>query len=363
MNMAKNVNMKGESERHKRRKESKTCRHNNNGNNNNNKQQQQQQQQQHTWHLSTPVFAAVLDPSFPPCGFQVMADEAAAAPESPGGASAAASVAQSDLAGPLQPFLESVRPTLPAGTVKQNDRWLGWTKAACDRAGGPQQYLLARYSTTALRQSFADSLWSMFPPEETTTYHWSEALPFIRDEERSSAPAFHLHVAAFGFGAHCSTKTAPEVHVAHRLAEEIVTDGFVTAGENLLVNIALSGEHCTLQRPWPGSCTLGVQAVGYCKGQARMNTLLCMLSCAIDNGLCLGDVTPKIQQTVSRINCQAPYFASKREELFVNFKLSARGSIRKPPHVMTWVDSLMKLRKAGDADAGGIIKAWNQACR
>ena len=46
---------------------------------------------------------------------------------------------------------------------------------------------------------------------------------------------------------------------------------------------------------------------------------------------------------------------NKRDMLFQNFRISVRGSIRRPPHVLTWVSALAKTRE----DPAVVIKAWN----
>jgi hypothetical protein len=62
---------------------------------------------------------------------------------------------------------------------------------------------------------------------------------------------------------------------------------------------------------------------------------------------------PKLYDSILRIEVHRVEFASKREELFANFKLSHRGSIRKPPNVLTWVFALGKLqRNQAEADTG-----------
>jgi hypothetical protein len=52
---------------------------------------------------------------------------------------------------------------------------------------------------------------------------------------------------------------------------------------------------------------------------------------------------PKLYASILKIEVHRVEFASKQEELFSNFKLSHRGSIRKPPNVVTWVFALSKL--------------------
>ncbi len=51
---------------------------------------------------------------------------------------------------------------------------------------------------------------------------------------------------------------------------------------------------------------------------------------------------------------------SKRDEWRLTFKKSIRGSIRKSPSVMTWVQSLSNLSTWGETDTPGLVKDWNR---
>ena len=69
---------------------------------------------------------------------------------------------------------------------------------------------------------------------------------------------------------------------------------------------------------------------------------------------------PHLHDSVRRLHAYITHFVSKRDEIFENFRLSARGSIRKPPNCLTWVSALLSLQNAGDKDSSSIIKTWNQ---
>ncbi len=71
-------------------------------------------------------------------------------------------------------------------------------------------------------------------------------------------------------------------------------------------------------------------------------------------------VHPTLYTTVKKIFCYCLTMPDRRAQMFLNFRLSNRGSIRKPPHVFSWVFSLEILMKEnGDADATNVIKVWN----
>ena len=66
--------------------------------------------------------------------------------------------------------------------------------------------------------------------------------------------------------------------------------------------------------------------------------------------------------SIREIRAYRTKFVSKREEIYENFRLSARGAIRRPPNCLTWTSALLSLQSAGDQDAGLIIKGWNSVC-
>ena len=129
-------------------------------------------------------------------------------------------------------------------------------------------------------------------------------------------------------------------------------DGFLTNTEPLhITELMVSAEQYNL----------GVHSIGYIKGQARMTTLLCILSRVIDISVVpsMQQSLPKLYESSRTIWCYRFHFESKRAELFANFFTSARGAIRKLPNTLQWVASLKKLSTTEEAGATTIIKAWN----
>lgn len=72
-------------------------------------------------------------------------------------------------------------------------------------------------------------------------------------------------------------------------------------------------------------------------------------------------VHPKLYHSVRSLNCVCLAYSNTKEEIFGNFKLAGRGSIRKPPSVISWVVCLKKLKNRGESDAAQVIRQWNQA--
>ena len=85
-----------------------------------------------------------------------------------------------------------------------------------------------------------------------------------------------------------------------------------------------------------------------------------VLSRSQDNVDQLAKYAPKLFNTSRQIHAQFLHWVNLRAQVFHRNKIDARGSIRKPPNVISWTISLRKLRAAGDKDAGDVIKAWNQ---
>lgn len=71
-------------------------------------------------------------------------------------------------------------------------------------------------------------------------------------------------------------------------------------------------------------------------------------------------VHPVLFESLKKIYCYPFAFENLREAMFINFKLSNRGAIRKPPNLITWMHSLEELREnCGDQDVNAIIRMWN----
>ena len=72
---------------------------------------------------------------------------------------------------------------------------------------------------------------------------------------------------------------------------------------------------------------------------------------------------PVLYQSIREINCCNMVHKSPREQLFYNFKLGGRGSIRKPPNLIDWTLSLRHLAaRAGEKDTGNVVRMWNSQC-
>ena len=86
---------------------------------------------------------------------------------------------------------------------------------------------------------------------------------------------------------------------------------------------------------------------------------LLILNHTPQDGCSLERYHPKLWASTRRIYAKLVVWNNLRDQIFHRNKIDARGSIRKAPNVISWTISLDKLRRAGDKDAGAIIRAWN----
>ena len=282
-----------------------------------------------------------------------MADSAPGTPPGGPAPSVKGPDATSSVASELAPFVEQV--AVRETTV---NKLLDMVTAGLSITAGSLTYLNNRYATPAQQQEFAEKLFLAVPCDGTVTYSWSK-LPEVQSDAQSLTPANIVHPACFAFtGEELSVKPAPDLSTSLRLADEILRDGFVTSGEPILVTQPASLRNGSIRCPWTHVGDMIPQCLGYLKGQARMTTVLAIVSMCMDKEIDLMESCPKLVQTLQRVHVQSIVHATPSEAMFFNFKMSVRGSIRKPPNVITWVLCLQKLKVL---DAGATIRAWNQS--
>ena len=122
------------------------------------------------------------------------------------------------------------------------------------------------------------------------TYCWDRSL--------SNGDKASIHIAMFSFSEHASAKSAPEMLVTMKLVEQVVLDGFITLMDELKITMPHALLQDALPSPTSPPGTLGAQTIGYIKGQARMNMLLCLLSLVLDDGVDLVQVHPILYETI-----------------------------------------------------------------
>ena len=147
-------------------------------------------------------------------------------------------------------------------------------RKALQEHGGPQQLLLKKLPTEEDRVEYAKILWEMFSPLETHPPALDfMQLPTHHPEHQDSAPGI-VHLASLDFTQNCSLKGPPSLKVSLQLLEEIVTDGFVSAGEPILVTAI--PKDTVPDGPWKQDHLhdiIGAFGLGFVKGAARVCTL------------------------------------------------------------------------------------------
>ena len=146
------------------------------------------------------------------------------------------------------------------------------------RCGGPAPYL-QRLGQPEL-DDFAKYLWEEFPEKDDVVYHHDDPIPSVKEDDLGSEVPVTVHVASLGFSPDCSLKPAPGADLFSQLSAQILQDGFVTAGDPLLVVQSRGPANSTkVAQLWSGDTgqPLGTFSVGYLKGMARATTALALL--------------------------------------------------------------------------------------
>ena len=140
----------------------------------------------------------------------------------------------------------------------------------------------------------------------------------------------------------------PGKNVSEKLIDEMSVDGFMSAGEPLLVNqpAELLDNSVTMLPDF---------SLGYIKGQARMNTLFDDLYDLYKAGVKKEDLEATHYTFWNA--CRAIYAlpldkGSKLEDALVNMKVSCQGSIRRANNVIQTVVIIRELSKHGMPDFG-----------
>ena len=157
-------------------------------------------------------------------------------------------------------------------------------RKALQEHGGPQQFLMTKMPFEDDWVEYAKILWEMFSPLETHPPALDVMqLPMHHPGRQDSAPGI-VHLASLDFTHSCSLKGAPSLKVSLQLLEEIVTDGFVSAGEPILVTAIQ--KDTVLDCPWKQDHpedTIGAFGLGFVKGAARICTLHAIILVALED--------------------------------------------------------------------------------
>ena len=226
---------------------------------------------------------------------------------------------------------------------------------------GPMQYLMQRYPTVEDKRTYMNKLWKLIPPLPEKKYE------FLVDIPAGQNDTMNIHIACLNFDPAHSPREPTRSNTCLELLDNILTDGFVTDRDPLIVctggpeKIRARGNVAS-EMPWAegSAAALPAFSVALQKGSARVATLHLVLSICLDDEVDLQQVAPAVWHSMRCLQFYNVAFSTLREQTFNNFKLSARGAIRKPPNVVSWVIMLTRMATAGDKDVGTILRTWNR---
>ena len=241
-----------------------------------------------------------------------------------------------------------------------------------DMFGGPEQYLNQRFASSAQKIEFGKRLLHEFPLRDDTLYHMSSVLELVDEKHIGDSTCMKLHVSSFSFHPKASLQGTPTASRTKELVDFIVTQGFVTEGDPIRVK-----QSPQVQGVAPAAWVkfsigpddvripaqtdqLPMQSVGYKMGNARMKTLLMILSIAFDEKVDLKKSHPALYDSVLKINALAVHHSNARLELFSNFNASLKASMKKAPNLLTWIRTLENLAELGDSDGSDVVREWNK---
>ena len=119
----------------------------------------------------------------------------------------------------------------------------------------PVSYLEAKYSSVEAKEKYARALWQEFPPMDSNPPQLAGDLPGKQMGSLTAQDVCVMHLAGISFSRGCMV-CEPTVDKILKLADEIMTDGFVTDTEPLLLDVspthleAASSEMSESIPPW-----------------------------------------------------------------------------------------------------------------
>ena len=222
------------------------------------------------------------------------------------------------------------------------DKAYAYGHAVLKMFAGPWQFLKYRFDTPEKKSQFAMWLQSSFPKQYHMTYESVSSLP------TDSESRFVLHASDLGFSDLCSTKPPPFLRTSLSLFDEIITRGFITAGDEVLL--------------WRGQVRLEEDAIfwtSFVKGAARCGTLLFLLALVKEAGWELSVLHPRLFESCCGIHCRMDATCLDLQAVgYKNATLSQAGSLRKAHDIPTWLMKMKLFQKSG-LSSDEAIKRWN----
>ena len=213
---------------------------------------------------------------------------------------------------------------------------------------------------------FLHYLLSFGEDDPEASYQVAAEMSTVNQDNMACQQAHIIPIAAFSYKRNCSPKT-PSAHTAKKLAAEIIKDGFVTMMEPILALPADTGDPTCIPIPaWEKECRPRTALQGfqlkYIKGGTRICTLFSLLALVHFDDVKLQDVSENLYQSCKRIAVYIMPAPTAHDVCLINAKMSMRGSLKKAWNVVTWLTTILQLRRNGDHDHVSLIRRWNEQC-
>ena len=149
----------------------------------------------------------------------------------------------------------------PESFAQKRDAILEYIKNQL-KTSTPLQVLEKKFPSFQEKDQYARRLWQEFSPMASNPPRMRADLPGKREEELTAADVLVMHLATISFSA-TSMVCEPPIEKILKLADEILTDGFVTDTEPLILNVTqtqMEEEGLKGIPPW-GAMVDGVQSL------------------------------------------------------------------------------------------------------
>ena len=149
----------------------------------------------------------------------------------------------------------------PESFARKRDAILEYIKNQL-KTSTPLQVLEKKFPSVQEKDQYARRLWQEFSPMASNPPRMRADLPGKREGELTAADVLVMHLATISFSA-TSMVCEPPIEKILKLADEILTDGFVTDTEPLILNVTptqMEEEGLKGIPPW-GAMIDGVQSL------------------------------------------------------------------------------------------------------
>ena len=155
-------------------------------------------------------------------------------------------------------------------------------------------------------------LYNLFPP--------IEAHPLLGGPDLGVGSTCTCHIAMFSINIDHCPREPSSVHVVKQLIDSIMTDGFKSCLEPLLVCTGGTDELTKRGReavgdsefPWVGHSTIPPMSIGHHKSASRIASLLLIVQLFVDDQVDMKEAFPKLYYSVLEIRCVNVEFLTKR---------------------------------------------------